>query len=377
MASGTGIGEFYVSLFVDAAEGGLTVGNLVQGFGQLEIATLGEIALLWELGTMLARVTDAGIKASLGFEQFTMHTGLSAQELQHWQIVAEQSHASAQDVTGSVENLTKHLANLAIGIPDASLGALQQLGISAFDSSGKLKTAFDILGEVRTRLGAVTQDAGQQERILAGLGISPNLRETMLLSESMFQSRRNLVPGMSEDQEASLDKLRQTFVEIQLKAMQLGIDLASNISPELESMAKWTAMILEDFILIAKEILHFAPIKALMNIGGASLSSVGDLLNAVAGKGLDVNDLNEQGKKIGSAYSDLHNLFGPLFFPESEAQLKSYPPTQVSIDKHDTYVIQEANNPEKIKQVLEQHWDDTLRQKTVDGFDRQHNNGGY
>ncbi len=123
MATGTGIGEFFISIAIDSANGQATVGNLVQSFGELEIATVAEIALLWEMAVLLAQVTDAGMKASLAFEQFSMHTGLSAQELQKWQIVAQQSHASAEDVTGSVEALTKHLANLAIGIPDSALGS--------------------------------------------------------------------------------------------------------------------------------------------------------------------------------------------------------------------------------------------------------------
>lgn len=375
MASGTGIGEFFVSLTVDAAEGSLTVGNLVQEFGQLEVATVAEIGLLWELGVLLARVTDAGIQASLGFAQFTMHTGLSAQQLQKWQVVAQQSHASAEDVTGSVENLTKHLANLAVGIPDAALGGLQQLFISPFGPDGRIKTAFQIMDELRMKLGGI-QDAAQQERILGALGVSPNLRETLLLTNDLFNQRAALVPGMSAEQQKSLDDLRQAFVEIELKAKQIGIDIAAGIAPELASVAKWTSRVLEDFILIGKEVLKFEPVKQILNIGGAAFSTVGDLLDVVAGKGLDLDDINKQNKRItGSASALYHDFFGaPPVSAGAEAATR---PSTVNIDKHDTYNIHDAHDPAKVKAVIEEHWDETMRKKTVDGFDRQLNNGGY
>lgn len=360
MASGTGIGEFYISLFVDAADGGLTVSNLVQGFGQLEIATIGEIALLWELGTMLARFTDAGIKASLGFEQFTMHTGLSAQALQHWQIVAEQSHASAQDVAGSAENLTKHLANLAVGIPDAALGSLQQLGISAFDASGRLKTAFEIFGEIRARLGVITQDAGQQERILAGLGISPNMRETFLLADALFNKRGALVPGMSGDQEKQFDHLRETMVQIELLARQIGINIAS-----------WTSPAVQKILDVIKSV------DVLLLKGGAAWSEA--FHRAFAAQ--------EQAQKTGKPMEFKESVLGQILYgtepsggKEYRAQLQDLglppapapaAPTQVNIDKHDVYNIHDATDPQKVKEVIERHWDDTLKTKTINGFDQQ------
>ncbi len=183
---------------------------------------------------------------------------------------------------------------------------------------------------------------------------------------------------MSADQEKALDNLRETFVEIQLKAKQLGIDIAANISPELQAMAKWSAMILEDFIMITKEILKLAPVKDLFTNGAASFATVGDLLNAVAGKGLDVADITKQSARMGGAYEDLHRQFG-AFVPEAGRAIFAGAPggAKVTIDKHDTYVIHDAHDPAKVKDVIERHWDEVMANKTVDGFDRQLNNGGY
>lgn len=367
MASGTGIGEFYISLLVEAASGQVTVGNLVQSFGELEIATLAEIGLLFELAVQLARITDAGIQASLGFAQFSMHTGLSAQELQKWQIVAAQSHASAEEVTGSVENLTKHLANLAVGIPDAALGSLQQLGIAAFDSAGRLKTAFEILGEVRQRLGVVTGDAGQQERILAGLGISANLRETMLLTEGQFQNLAATAHGMTLEQQKSLDEMRSHFINIHLIAKDIGIDIAGWIA-DLDKAGGWLRGVENLF-------------RGLRSV----IEGTSELFKVPEDK--------HRGFSGGRAFKD--SLMYKLFFephPEAapspiEKMLGLGEPaltpaaaghsTVFHVDKHDNYVINDAHNPQTIQGIIEKSWDDILGRKTVDGFDRQMNNGGY
>lgn len=366
MATGTGIGEFFVTLAVDSAEGNLNVSNLVQTFGALEISTLAEIGLLWELAVQLASITDAGIKASLGFEQFSMHTGLSAQELQKWQIVAQQAHASAEDVTGSVEALTKHLANLAVGIPDAALGSLQQLGISAFGAGGKLKDAFQILGEVRQRLGVITQDAGQQERILAGLGINANLRETLLLADEQFKTLAGTAHGMTGAQEESFNALRQNFVTIQLIAKDIAMDIAAWVANIDKASGSLRAV--EGFFRGFRDVLE----------GKNAMFKLPAL---------------EPGQAESSRRFD-QSLLYKLFFaeqptpnPNALSRMLGVEPsipaavggktTVVHVDKHDTYNIHDAHDPDKVKGVIEQHWDDILGRKTIDGFDRQNNNGGY
>lgn len=371
MAAGQGIGEFYISLLVDAAQGQASVGDLVQGMGALEISTLAEIGLLWELGVQLARMNDMAIQAALGFEQFTMHTGLSGQELQKWQIVADQSHASAQDVLGSVENLTKHLANLAVGIPDAALGSLQQLGITAFDASGKVKTAFEILGEVRTRLGAVSNDAGQQERILAGLGVSPNLRETLLLSSALFEQRAALAHGMTGAQEASFDKEYQALKKIELLARDIGFDIVQWISPAVILALEKTEKFFEFMHAMAE-----SP-KKTMEASNAAFAKA----HPFESRGLpglwDYLGLTDtMGKNIetGAIPSFAGGLLGPTSMPGGGGAAGA---PAVTIDKHDTYIINGARNPEEFKDLLTKHWDDVLKAKTIDGFDRQTGQSGY
>lgn len=366
-AAGQGIGEFFVSLTVDAASGELTVSNLVSAMGNLEVATVAEIGALFSMGIALARIIDQAVELSLGFSQFAMHTGLSTQELQKWQRVAEQSHASANEVTQSVENLTKKLANLAVGIPDAALGAFQQLGVSPFDPiTKKAKNAFQVLEEVRRALRGV-RDAAQQERIITTLGLSPNLRETLLLADGLFEKRAQIVPGLSKDQLAQFDHLRQTFVEIELRTRQIGQNIASWVSPVVQKFF--------DFVNFVAE----SQLKGGAAWGAAfDRARAADKASRAAGRGgLDFKD-SVLGQIIfgvdkGQRYTPQLPGVGPSAAAATEARGAG----SVVIDKHDTYQIYEATDTAKVRQVIEQSWDDTLRRKTLDGFDRQQGNGGY
>lgn len=368
--NGQGIGEFVVSLFIDAADGGLTVRNLISGFGDLEVATVAEIGALWELAMGFARVIDSGMQASLAFTQFTMHTGLSAQALQRWQIAAKLSHATADDVTSSVENLAQHLANLAVGIPDSALQSLQQLNITGLDSMGKPKDAFQMLDEISARLGQAATDAAQQERILKGLGISPNLRELLLLSAKAREGRMSFVPGMSSAQEKQLDRLRQKFVEIELKAQQIGIDIAA-----------WAAPGIVRFFEVVDRM--FTVLRATADFERTGFKAWADAYSSADAARL-------RGEKGGRPMAFDETVLGQILFgkptgtPVDNLALSDRSflglgggGVTVRIDKHDAFHIHDAHDPAKIRDVIERDWDDLLRRRTVDAFDQQNNNGGY
>lgn len=370
-ASGTGIGEFFVSLAVDAGDGALTVGNFVSAFGALEIATVAEIGALWEMGIALARIIDQGLQASLAFEQFSIHTGLSAQELQKWQIVAQQAHASAEDVTRGVESLTKHLANLAIGIPDSALGALQQLFISPFDGEGKRKNAFEVLDEVRHKLGSI-RDVAQQTRIIEALGIPANLRETLTMTDSQFKALAATAHGMTLGQEQSFDRMRQLFVQIELVTKDIGLDIVAWVV-KLEPIANALKTTLETL----KEM------RAFLEGGAANLAHN---ITTDFNKNMAVQ---KAGGNVTFKDSILYKYFlaptalaaakyeARQMYPDFDFSKRGGGGTVVHVDKHDTYHIHDAHDPRKITDIMERSWDEILGRRTVDGFDRQNLNGGF
>ena len=67
--AGTSVGEFFLNINVDAGKGELTLSGLVTQMGELEVASVGEIAVLAELALKIAEVTEkrwAGHRATSG-----------------------------------------------------------------------------------------------------------------------------------------------------------------------------------------------------------------------------------------------------------------------------------------------------------------------
>lgn len=108
----TTIGELFIDLVVDAGKSELTVGNLVKSMGELEVASVGEIAVLAELASKLAQITDAQIKSALGLHQYTAETGASTQALQEWESAARHTAAGAGVVKPALLSISEQLEDI-------------------------------------------------------------------------------------------------------------------------------------------------------------------------------------------------------------------------------------------------------------------------
>lgn len=108
----TTIGEFFVDLVVDAGAGELTIGNLVKSMGELEVASVGEIAILGELANKLGEISDASIKSALAFMQYTSATGGSTKSLQEWQAVAAHVGVKGEEVASIFESVSQSVIGL-------------------------------------------------------------------------------------------------------------------------------------------------------------------------------------------------------------------------------------------------------------------------
>lgn len=126
----TTIGEFALSLVVDAGKGELTIGNLVASMGELEVASVGEIAILVELAKALVAITEATMKTSLGLALYAHQTGASSQALEEWQSAARHTQTSAADVASTFLNVSKALEDIKMGKSNELINAISFLHIS-------------------------------------------------------------------------------------------------------------------------------------------------------------------------------------------------------------------------------------------------------
>lgn len=215
------LGEFFVELLVDAGSGSLTVKDLIGKFGDLDAIATSVIGGLAVMGEKFAALADRAFDAAAGFELFTSQSGLSAQELQKWQIVAEQANVSAGAVTSSVMALQKNLAEIRMG--RGNIAPFQILGITAQQS------AFGVLSQLRERLRGM--DRPTATNLIAQMGLDPSMIQMLSLSTKQFNEFARSVSGMSEVQERSFLRGKLAMTQFNQTARQAGYDLVTAFGP--------------------------------------------------------------------------------------------------------------------------------------------------
>lgn len=164
------IGEFFISLFVDAGQGELTINNLVSSMGELEVASVGEVAILFELANKLAMMTDASIKSAMGFHDYAVATGASTEALQKWQAAAAHVNISGEAVAGTLEKISSNLAGLQFGHP-GQLKNLQEFIPNVLGGALDAEHPEKLLEKIRNSAEFQRRSLSTQKYILDQAGI--------------------------------------------------------------------------------------------------------------------------------------------------------------------------------------------------------------
>lgn len=220
------VGEFVADLLIDSSSASVSVKDLLTKFGELEVATVGEIGVLMELGLKFAHVADQAINTAISFQQFETQTGLSAQELQKWQIAAGMANVSAEEVGASVMALQKNLAAIRLG--EGNISGFQLLGI------GANQDAFGVLDQLRSRIRGV--DAATAVNIIAKMGLGPNMLQVLRLSNEEFAKFRMTAQGMSTTQEAAFLRTQEGLVRINMRLRETGYAITASVMPSVEHL---------------------------------------------------------------------------------------------------------------------------------------------
>ena len=122
------IGELFVELTVDSNEGAVKVGDMIGLMESLNFSSMAAVGSIASLGYAFGKMIENSMLTAVGFQAFTNQTGLSAMELQRWQIVAAQANVSTEAITSSVQGLQKALALISMG--QGNKAPFQILGIN-------------------------------------------------------------------------------------------------------------------------------------------------------------------------------------------------------------------------------------------------------
>lgn len=182
-------------------------------------------------GTALAirKITSDAFAAATALKQFETETGASAQELQKWQAVAEQTNQSAQAVDSAVRAIAANQEKIKLGQGDIS--GYQLLGINPND-----KTPFEILEEVRSATVGMTD--AMKKNILQQMGIGSGLLQTLNLTREEFDAMAGNAWIISPQAIETLNKTKSS-VDLAGRAIKyMKTEIAVGLSPQIRETTK-------------------------------------------------------------------------------------------------------------------------------------------
>lgn len=248
------VGEFFVTLGFNADT--LKVKDFAKTVANLPLDLASAITALAGIEYELTKVAQEAMNAAVGFQLFSNQTGLSWQELQKWQIVAQQANVSAEAVASSVTGIARGLAEIRLG--RGNIAPYQILGI------GTNQNAFQVLEQLRQRIKGL--EPALATNLIAQMGLDPSLINVLRLSNDEFARLSHTVAGMSGDQEGSFLRAKQSLVQFGLQAKYLGFDVVSHLVFIIQMLWKGLmniqGIIPALIVLVGGLAIAFAPVTA-------------------------------------------------------------------------------------------------------------------
>jgi hypothetical protein len=223
----TGLNDNLAKIGGAAVAGGL--GLAATGIGALTAGVVSSIGKTTEWAGTLDGIQDI--------------IGGSAEEAAGLATMVERVGGSSDQVTGAMKKLSMGLVDASGELGPTGL-ALQQLGISAFDSNGKLKSSYDLFGEIANATAGMDDGLGKSQILMDVFGKSGAELGDILSAASnggmkAFQTEAinmglAMDPGPSIEMEKSQAKLDQTMAGLQVTAGTALIPVMTELSGTLQ-----------------------------------------------------------------------------------------------------------------------------------------------
>lgn len=221
--AGTTVGEFVLSLTVDAAKGEITLGNLITRMGALEVASIGEVAVLFKLAQALNSITQNAINTALNIRDVALATGMSTEHLQKWESAATHTRGGIKALDDAMVHAHQAIWNMT-HIPLTGGSDLIQLKnlFPGLDITGLKEKEPEVLLQRLRKVIAQSKLEGEdvQARLeKAGFG---GIGELLRSSDKDFEawSKERLI--MSDEEISNYKKIHDQMITIQNLASKIG-----------------------------------------------------------------------------------------------------------------------------------------------------------
>lgn len=227
----TTIGEFALNLIVDAGNGELTLGNLVKSMGALEVASVGEIALLGTLANRLQELSSNAIEHALSLSRLTDTTNESAESFEYWGRIANVIGLDAHQVQSAMKTVDDIFSdiNFSSGAAAETMLKFNKLGMSL--DIPNIKSGGDLFKAIRADKFFRDLDTAGQASLLRLVGaipesLTPLLSTRLLTPTHLTTIESRLGPGMTDAERKHFKDVNEELKITQENAKRLGEEIA-------------------------------------------------------------------------------------------------------------------------------------------------------
>lgn len=315
------IGELFVTLGVKGKGIG-TLRDVAKMVAELPVDAAAAIAGMAGISLELGKMAEEAMATSVAFQSFSNQTGLSWQELQRWQLIAEQANVSVQTVSTSVSTLERNLAEIRLG--RGNIAPFQMLGIGV----GPGANAFTVLEQIRQKIKGL--NPATATNLISQMGLSPDMMNVLRLTDRQFSEFAAHIHGINEKQQ-------QDFLRAKLSITQLGeafrytmFGIVADLSEAWEKASTFKDAVKALAIVAAGAAVYFFPLTAALGglllvlddlavyfVGGKSLFGEGL-------KGLDKFMANLTGNKDFSTIRQFADILNTVANAIERIQSASY-----------------------------------------------------
>lgn len=235
------IGEFVIDLFVDAAKGELTIGELIKTMGALEVASVGEIAVLTALADKLVDVTKASMATAIGLEEYAAATGGSTEALEKWQAAGKMVGIENETIASSLIAISQGLVGIKkYGEAAPIMNLLHPLKMSM--EKYKESSPEQLLQGIRENALFQRMEAAEQRFVLGKAGLAGMQRILSKrdggISDKQFSQFIRDAGTMSHKDIKQFEAMHQGFLTIEALSKRIGLNISKWFSGDIMNFLK-------------------------------------------------------------------------------------------------------------------------------------------
>jgi TP901 family phage tail tape measure protein len=206
----------------------------------------------------LGAMANGAINTADNLNDLRQKTGVSVEALSQFSTAAKMSGTTIESVAGAMNKLNRGLAQ---GAKSPAAGALRQLGISATDASGKLRSTDAIMLDVANRFAQMPD--GAQKAGLAMQLFGKSGADMVPLLNMGGDAISKLGVTMSGEFAKQADEFNDKLAVMQADFSRIGVSIGTALMPALSGLADVLGVIVDGFSKLP------APIQGL--VGGIAL----------------------------------------------------------------------------------------------------------